>query len=167
MRNGDCIRDVSSTRVLAHRATGRHKVAPTASAMLLLAHHAEFSLHARCFVHTCIRLEWDYEPNGVGATLCRPVRRNGVISFAIRYMHPWGILIAFAMFHPRVYSPTGRRADIKWPLQHPRRFCLRTHAEFSLHARRFIHACIRPEWDYEPNGVGATLCRPERRNGVI
>jgi hypothetical protein len=37
MRNVDCMRDVSSMRVFAHRATGRHKVAPTASAMLLLA----------------------------------------------------------------------------------------------------------------------------------
>ena len=63
-----------------------------------------------------------FRPDGVGATFCRPVRRNGVMNYAVYFDAQSPIIVACVqLFCSDVYSPlVGRRADIKWPLRHPR-----------------------------------------------
>ena len=68
------------------------------------------------------RFAFAFRPDGVGATLCRPVRRNGVMNCAVYFDVQSPIIVACVqLFCADVYSPlVGRRADIKWPLRHPR-----------------------------------------------
>ena len=51
--------------------------------------------------------EWGYEPNGVGATLCRPERRNGVISVAMGYTPMRNDDCIRGVLSGRVFAPNG------------------------------------------------------------
>ena len=121
MRNINCMRDVSFVRVFAHGATGRHKVAPTASAMLLLAHTCGMLIAGAMFL-PCV-----YSPRmGLQAERCRghfmsartPERCNIICKGIYAPMRNINCIrdVSFV----RVFVPQrGRRADIKWPLHHP------------------------------------------------